>query len=88
MRTTFLIILVLVLTKVSGLLKDAMLAWTLGPSSIADAYFISVYVAGLAFGATLGTIPVSTLPKFSVLGSSTAVFDPLPVTSSLFWSYR
>ena len=77
MRTTFLIILVLVLTKVSGLLKDAMLAWTLGPSSIADAYFISVYVAGLAFGAALGTIPVSTLPKFSVHGNSKSVFDPL-----------
>lgn len=51
------------LGKISGFFKDISVAYYLGVNSIADAYFVSVYVAGLFYAGITATIPLLIIPN-------------------------
>ena len=62
-KSVFLLIFMVTLGKISGFFKDISVAYYLGVNSIADAYFVSVYVAGLFYAGITATIPLLIIPN-------------------------
>lgn len=64
-KNFFFFLILVFLGKVTGLFKDISLAYYLGANQITDAYFISVYVAGLFFAGVSFGIPLMIISDSS-----------------------
>lgn len=60
-----LIVALIVLSKLSGLLKDVMLTFYQGASSITDAFFLSTSITSLIYMGIYSAIPILVVPAYS-----------------------
>jgi putative peptidoglycan lipid II flippase len=63
-RTAFLIMVIMVISKIFGFAKQLILAYYYGASSISDAYLISITIPNVIFGFIGAAIVAGFIPKY------------------------
>lgn len=76
-RGSLLIVLALVAGKLSGVLKDVLLAYFHGISNVTDAFFLASAVSTLMNAAVLASIPLVTVPLYAKYRAGSAGLEVL-----------
>ena len=82
-KITFLIMLITIVSKVSGFGRDVVLSYFYGTSSTADAYLIALTIPGTIFSFVVTGVATSFIPLYSSISKEKSIAEADKFTSNI-----